>query len=176
MNWNKWFKLFVLLQVSFLAFLGPFSQGAIVCEWLIAKRGRLAERVVLHTDVTQNAAYAELAEYLNISITTASYNTTLAIVFAGIAPLVWSPLANVYGRRPIYLLISIIGIIAGAGCAIATEWGPLLVARVFVGIGTSPGMGIGASVVSDLYFTHERGRYIDPLSECSVACHVTDLV
>ena len=31
LNWNKWFKLLVLLQVSFLAFLGPFSQGAIVC-------------------------------------------------------------------------------------------------------------------------------------------------
>lgn len=142
----------------------------------LATRGRLADWVVSHTDVTQNAAYAELAEYLDISITSASYNTTLAIVFAGIAPLVWSPLANVYGRRPIYLLVSIIGIIAGAGCAIATEWGPLLVARVFVGIGTSPGMGIGASVVSDLYFTHERGRYIDPLRQFFVACDVTDLV
>lgn len=134
----------------------------------MATRGGLAEWGILNTDVTQNAAYAELAEYLDISITSASYNTTLAIVFAGIAPLVWSPLANVYGRRPIYLLVSIIGIIAGAGCAIATEWGPLLVARVFVGIGTSPGMGIGASVVSDLYFTHERGRYIDPLSHFSL--------
>lgn len=30
LNWNKYFKLVVLLQVSFLAFLGPFSQGAIV--------------------------------------------------------------------------------------------------------------------------------------------------
>ena len=134
----------------------------------LATRGRLADWVVSYTNVTQNAAYAELAEYMDISITTASYNTTLAIVFAGIAPLVRSPLANVYGRRPIYLLVS--------GCAIATKWGPLLVARVFVGIGTSPGMGIGASVVSDLYFTHERGRYIDPLRQFFVACDVTDLV
>lgn len=30
LSWSKWFKLAVLLQVSFLAFLGPFSQGAIV--------------------------------------------------------------------------------------------------------------------------------------------------
>ena len=74
--------------------------------------------------------------------------------------MIWSPLANVYGRRPIYLLVSIIGIVAGAGSAIATKWGPLLVARIFVGIGTSPGMGIGASVVSDLYFMHERGKCV----------------
>ena len=30
LNWNKWFKLWVLLQVAFLAFLGPFSQAVIV--------------------------------------------------------------------------------------------------------------------------------------------------
>ena len=30
LKWNWWFKLLMLLQVSFLRFLGPFSQGAIV--------------------------------------------------------------------------------------------------------------------------------------------------
>lgn len=30
LNWNRWFKLWVLLQVSFLAFLGPFSVAFIV--------------------------------------------------------------------------------------------------------------------------------------------------
>ena len=95
---------------------------------------------------------------MHVTITEASYNTTLAIVLAGVAPLIWSPLANVYGRRPVYIFSSIIGIAAGAGCAVATKWGNLLVARVFVGIGTSAGMGIGASVVSDMYFMHERGK------------------
>lgn len=59
-------------------------------------------------------------------------------------------------------LVSIVGIAAGVGCALATSYGPLLVTRIFVGIGTSPGMGIGASVVSDLYYMHERGRYFLP--------------
>ena len=39
-------------------------------------------------------------------------------------------------------------------------WGGILAARVFVGIGTSAGMGIGAAVVADLYFMHERGKYV----------------
>lgn len=95
---------------------------------------------------------------MGVTITQASYNTTLAIVLAGVAPLVWSPLANVYGRRPVYIFSSIIGIAAGAGSAVSTKWGNLLVARCFVGIGTSAGMGIGASVVSDMYFMHERGK------------------
>lgn len=112
-------------------------------------------------NLPQNAGFLPLSEYLDRSITTTSYTTTLAIVFAGIAPLFWSPIANVYGRRCIYIFVSIIGIAAGVGCALATSYGPLLVARIFVGIGTSPGMGLGASVVSDLYYMHERGRYFD---------------
>ena len=30
LNWNPWLKFFTLLQVSFLAFLGPFTQAYIV--------------------------------------------------------------------------------------------------------------------------------------------------
>lgn len=106
----------------------------------------------------KNPAYKPLAEDMHISITTASYNTTICIVFAGITPLILSPISAVYGRRPIYIFVSIIGIIAGAGSAIATSYGSLLVARAFLGIGTSAGMGIGASAVSDMYFMHERGK------------------
>jgi MFS family permease len=106
----------------------------------------------------KNPAYKPLAEYMHISITTASYNTTVAIVLAGIAPLFLSPISTVYGRRPVYILVTIIGIIASAGSAIATSYGPLLVARAFTGIGTSAGMGIGASAVSDMYFMHQRGK------------------
>ncbi|KAF2092501.1 MFS general substrate transporter [Rhizodiscina lignyota] len=145
LNWNRWIKLLVLLQVSFLGFLGPFSQGAIESP---------VDRV------WKNSAYRPLSQFMGITITEASYNTTLAIVLAGVAPLFYSPLANIYGRRPVYIFSCIIGIVAGARSAISTHWKNLLVARVFVGVGTSAGMGIGASVVSDMYFMHERGKYM----------------
>jgi MFS family permease len=59
-----------------------------------------------------------------------------------------------------YLICSVIGIAAGAGSATAKSYGTVLAARVFVGIGTSTGMEIGASVVADMYFMHQRGRYM----------------
>ena len=34
----------------------------------------------------------------------------------------------------------------------------ILVARVSVGVDTSAGMGIGAAIVADMYFMHERGK------------------
>jgi MFS family permease len=94
---------------------------------------------------------------MGVTVTTASYSTTIAIVFAGVAPLFYAPLSNLYGRRPVYLLSTAIGTVANAGCATCNSWGPLLLARACVGIGTSVGMGVGASVVADLYFMHQRG-------------------
>ncbi|MCJ1286218.1 hypothetical protein MMC26_005563 [Xylographa opegraphella] len=136
LNWNRWLKLFTLLQVSFLAFLGPFTQAYI------------------------NSAYAPLAASLHITIVEASYQTTIAIVLAGVSPILWSPISNVYGRRPIFIFISAIGIVAHAAAGAAQSWGGILAARAFVGIGTSAGMGIGAAVVADMYFMHERGTYM----------------
>lgn len=125
LNWKPWVKMVVLLQVSFLAFLGPFSQAVI------------------------NSAFAPLAKSMHISITTASYNTTIAILFAGVSPLLWSPIANVYGRRPIFIFVSAIGIVAHCASGAAPTWAGIMTARAFVGIGTSAGMGIGAAVVAD---------------------------
>lgn len=115
---------------------------------------------------------------MGVSVTVASYSTTIAIVFAGVTPFIYSPLSNIYGRRPVYIISTVIGIVASAGCAVCTNWATLLVARAFVGIGSSvgryispllysllnnnavSGMGIGASVVADIYFAHQRGTYM----------------
>lgn len=140
LNWPSWLKLAVLIQVSFLAFLGPFCQAVI------------------------NSAFVPLSEAMHISITVASYNTTIAIVFAGVFPLIWSPISNVYGRRPIFIFVSALGIVSQCCAAVAPTWGGILTARAFVGIGTSAGMGIGAAVVADLYFMHERGKYVHTAS------------
>lgn len=95
---------------------------------------------------------------MHISIKTASYNTTIAILFAGVAPIVWSPLANAYGRRPIFVFVTALGVISQCATGAAPTWTGILVSRVFVGIGTSAGMGIGGAVVVDLFYMHERGK------------------
>ncbi|GAD96993.1 hypothetical protein BC1G_00314 [Paecilomyces variotii No. 5] len=136
LNWSPWMKLAVLLQVSFLGLLGPFAQGCI------------------------NSAFIPLSEAMGVTVTQASYSTTIAIVLAGVAPLIYAPLSNRYGRRPVYLLSTALGVGANAGCAVVSSWGPLLALRALVGIGTSTSMGIGANVVADLYFMHERGTYM----------------
>ena len=124
LNWSFMYKLFVLFQAAFLAFLGPFTQAVI------------------------NSAFAPLSKAEHISLTTASYVTTVPILFAGIFPLFWSPISNVYGRRTIFMAVGVLGIVGHCATGAATSWGGILTARVFMGIGTSAGMGIGAAVVA----------------------------
>ncbi|KAF4549206.1 Efflux pump-like protein 6 [Elsinoe fawcettii] len=134
LNWHPLLKLWILFNVSYLAFLGPFTQAVI------------------------NSAFAPLAKSFALPIPTASYVTNVAILGAGITPLFLSPLANVYGRRPVFLAVTAIGVASHAASAVVESWSGILVARFFVGVGTSAGMGVGAAVVADLYFLHERGR------------------
>ncbi|GAB7352450.1 hypothetical protein MBLNU459_g2861t1 [Dothideomycetes sp. NU459] len=136
LNWPAWLKLTTLLQVSYLAFLGPFTQAVI------------------------NTAYKPVRNDTNFCGLEASYVVNITIIMAGVAPLLWSPISNVYGRRPIFIFVTVIGIVAHCASAATKSWGGILAARAFVGFGTSAGMGIGAAVVSDLYFFHERGRYM----------------
>jgi len=136
LNWNWWLKIWVLFQVSFLAFLGPGTQALI------------------------NSSYVPLAKSEHITVVRASYQTTIAIVFAGFFPIIWSPISNIYGRRPIMICVTALGIAAHCAAGAAKSYSGILTARAFVGIGTSAGMGIGAAVVADLFFMHERGRYM----------------
>lgn len=88
----------------------------------------------------------------------------MPILLAGVSPIFWSPISNVYGRRPIFIFVTALGVAAHCAAAAANTWHGQLAARAFVGIGTSAGMGIGAAVVADLYFMHERGRLVNPES------------
>lgn len=130
-NWPLWTKWMVLIQVSLLAFLGPFNSSVI------------------------NPAFIVLAKHFSISSQEASYQTTTAIIAAGIFPIFYTPVANVYGRRPVYLLATLVGIIASVCGAIAPTWSSLLVTRAIAGGATSVAMALGAATVNDIFFLHE---------------------
>jgi MFS family permease len=85
----------------------------------------------------------------------ASYQTTTVIVVVGVSPLLWGPLANVYGRRPVYILSTLIGVLGTIGTGIAKTWATLIVARVFSGLGVGAAMAIGPATVNDVFFLHE---------------------
>ncbi|KAJ7902556.1 MFS general substrate transporter [Mycena olivaceomarginata] len=134
LNFPQWLKIAILLQVSFLALLGPLNQATI------------------------NPAFVPLAAHFHVSTVVASYQTTIAIAFAGIGSFVWVPLANTYGRRPLLLFTTLIAAASSLGSGKALTWSQLIATRVLNGLGTSSFFTLGAGMVSDTFFLHERGR------------------
>ncbi|KAK6967127.1 MFS general substrate transporter [Favolaschia claudopus] len=134
LNFPQWLKVAILLQVSFLALLGPLNQA------------------------TVNPAFVPLAAHFHISTVEASYQTTIAIAFAGIGSFIWVPLANTYGRRPLLLFTTLIAAASSLGSGKANTWSQLIATRVLNGLGTSSFFTLGAGMVSDTFFLHERGR------------------
>src|SRR5512141_830273 len=90
-NWPAWLKWAVLLQVSFMAFLGPYNAALI------------------------NPSLVLLSKAMDVDAKTASYSTTTGTIMGGISPFIWTPLTNYYGRRPITLLAILVTILGGIG-------------------------------------------------------------
>lgn len=131
--WPLWVKMMVLSQVSILAALGGLNTATI------------------------NPALVDLGEEFGITSVHASYQTTVCIALNGVAPWIWIPLANKYGRRPVYLFSTLLGFASILGCAYAQSYATLIVARVFNGLFPAA-FALGASTVTDLFPAHQRGR------------------
>ena len=103
-------------------------------------------------------AVVPLPKEFDITPVLATYTTTVGVGTGALGPLIFTPFANVYGRRPAYLISVLIGLGSAVGAAKATTFGRLMVARAFSGLGPSAAIGLGAGTVVDLFYGHQRGR------------------
>lgn len=70
------------------------------------------------------------------------------------------PIAEVYGRRFILIVCSLITLGASIWHGAAQSYGSFMGARILIGIGMSIGESLMPMVISDVFFLHERGRFI----------------
>lgn len=105
-------------------------------------------------------AYEDISIDLGVSIQRASYLTSLQIAILGGAPLFWKPLSNRYGRRPIFLLSTILSLVCNVGCAKSPDYASMAACRALTAFFISPAAAIGSAVVTETFFKKERGRYM----------------
>jgi len=133
-NWPSWKKGINLALVAFHAFMAAFSAASLI------------------------TAFAEISETLGVSMQQASYLVSLQIAVLGGAPLFWKPLANNYGRRPIFMLSLILTCVCNVGCAKSPDYASMAACRALAAFFISPAKALGSAVVMETYFQHERGR------------------
>jgi MFS family permease len=97
-----------------------------------------------------------LANDLEVSVTKVTYLIGVQILFLGISPLFWKPVAQRYGRRPIFLISALGGGLFNLACARTTTFGAQIVTRILVSVFLSPSLAMGGAVVTETFFAHER--------------------
>ncbi|OBZ84984.1 hypothetical protein A0J61_06962 [Choanephora cucurbitarum] len=77
-----------------------------------------------------------------------------------IGPLLWSPLSEIYGRKPIYVVALGLYTIFNIPCAVARNIETVLVCRFFSGFFASVALTLAGGSISDLFPTETRGNAI----------------
>lgn len=87
------------------------------------------------------------------SATSGTVQLTLTVYLAGLAisQLVYGPLSDIYGRRPVMLGGLGLYVVASLLCAFATSIETLMVARFVQALGGAAGMVLGRAIVRDLH-------------------------
>lgn len=84
---------------------------------------------------------------------------TVYMVFQGLSPSFWGSLADLWGRRPVYLATLFVYMSSCIGLALSPTYWVLLVLRMLQAVGSSSVIAIGAGVVGDIATPAERGSY-----------------
>ncbi|KAN0099564.1 MFS multidrug transporter [Hyaloscypha variabilis] len=132
LNWPSWKKN---LNLALIAFHGLMSTGCAVA-------------VV--------PAFQTFSRLYHTTLTNASYLGSAQLITLALGPILWVPIANRYGRRPIWL-ISVIGAgLFNMGCALSQSYGANMACRVMSAFFISPGIAMGQAVVAETFFAHQR--------------------
>ena len=142
LNFPKWRKWLILIQVSILTLFAPFNTSLV------------------------NPALVVIAGEFGISTVEASWQTTLPILMVGLAPLFWTPLSNKYGIRPILLFTNLAGIFFTVGTGATTSWAAVLVLRALSGICICFAFSAGAAICCDMFFMSERAVTLGVYAWC----------
>lgn len=101
-----------------------------------------------------------LRDFRSSSTTLAEFVVSVYILGFAVGPLLISPLSEIYGRRPVYVVCNAMFIVFTVACAVAHSLDQLIIFRFFAGcFGVCP-VTLGGASISDLIEQKKRGRYM----------------
>ncbi|BCS11834.1 hypothetical protein ALUC_41174S [Aspergillus luchuensis] len=103
-------------------------------------------------------SFAEIQSQYDISYSQVSWTVAIPALGLSLGPLFWSSIGDIYGRRIVFIVGTVIALVATVGAAVADTYGGYMAARFFQGFGVSPSSTVGMAVVTDLFYDYERGQ------------------
>lgn len=88
-----------------------------------------------------------------------AWATTAYLITATVTTPLYGKLADIYGRKPFYLLAITLFVLGSAACCFATTMYQLAACRAFQGLGAGGLMALAFTIVGDIVPARERVRY-----------------
>jgi hypothetical protein len=146
---NRSQKRRVVYLVSIAAMFSPLSSNiyfpAIVS---ISEVSRLQTRTRL------------ILQALHTSLELIALTITIYMLFQGLAPSLWGPVADNYGRRPVLLCTLAVYVLANLGLALSSSFPTLMAFRGVQAVGSASTIAIGAGIIGDISVAAERGGFM----------------
>ncbi|EUC38749.1 hypothetical protein COCCADRAFT_32118 [Bipolaris zeicola 26-R-13] len=133
LRWPLWKKHVAFASVCAFTFLTNFGIGGIA-----------------------PALYIMSIEF-NKTMDETSHLLTYPILVLGAFNFFWVPMANYFGKRPVFVLASGLLCLCYVWGAVATSFESVLCSNIIAAFAGSSTEALGAATVNDLYFLHERG-------------------
>lgn len=111
-----------------------------------------------------------MPDMVNVLLTTHyMVKLTVTVFMLGLAfsPLVFGPLSDRFGRRPVLLFCAGLGLLGTLFCWAAPEINILILGRLLQGIGLGGALSLARTIGSDLFEKHEFAQVAGVLSLCS---------
>lgn len=105
-------------------------------------------------------ALPRLAETLSVDVVTAQFTLTTYFAGLGAGMLVWGPLSDRYGRKPVLLAGLATMLAAALMAAFVDSAGAVALARLAQGLAMASGAVIGRAVVRDLHAYEQAARLL----------------
>lgn len=100
--------------------------------------------------------------FFGVTLQKLSYANGATLICQGVATTLWMPFAIKFGRRPVYLLSTLLMGVACIWLGVASNktYTPFILGRAFLGIFEAPIESIVPSTVTDIFFLHDRGAKV----------------
>lgn len=105
----------------------------------------------------QNPSNALIEADLHATNSQISWTLAVFQIIQGNFPLLWSAVSEIKGRKPVYLVSSILFAVGSVVVAFSKTIEVMVVMRALQAAGSSAAMAISAATLADIYETHERG-------------------